>query len=53
MFDVTARGQNLKVMQVLLSRGKKMYGLTFTAAADKFASLAPTFDQVIASAEFQ
>jgi hypothetical protein len=52
MFDVTARGQNLKVMQVLLSHGKKMYGLTFTAAADKFPSLAPTFDQVIASAEF-
>jgi len=53
MFDVTARGQNLKVMQVLLSHGKKMYGLTFTAAADKFPSLAATFDQVVASAEFE
>ena len=53
MFDVTARGQNLRVMQVLLSHGKKLYALTFTAAADKFPSLAPTFDQVIASAQFQ
>lgn len=53
MFDVAARGQNLKVMQVLIARGRKMYGLTFTAAADKFAALSPTFEQVIASAEFE